>query len=229
MDFSQIESKIKIKFKDKELLNNVFIHKSYINEHRNEGIEDNERLEFLGDAVLELVSTEFLFKQFPEKDEGELTSWRAALVRGLHLADIAKFLDLGRYLYLSHGEEKSGGREKGYILANTVEALIGAIYLDQGFETAKKFIGKFILVDLEEIVKKGLHKDAKSLLQEKAQEKEGTTPEYNLIEESGPDHEKNFIMEAVVDGRVVGKGQGKSKQNAEQEAAEEALRRLGWG
>jgi ribonuclease III len=227
--YSNLESKIKIKFKDKELLNTVFVHKSYLNEHKNEKIEDNERLEFLGDAVLELVTTEYLYNKFPNKQEGELTSWRAALVRGLHLANIAQYLELGAYLFLSRGEEKSGGREKGYILANTIEALIGAIYLDRGFKPAKEFISKFILTDLEEILKRGLHKDAKSILQEISQDKKGVTPEYKVVSETGPDHDKIFVVEAFLGDKKVGKGEGKSKQNAEQNAAEDALGNLGWG
>ena len=221
--YQVLEEKIGVKFKNRELLDNAFVHKSYMNEHKSAEKEDNERLEFLGDAVLELAVTEFLFKTYPDKAEGDLTNWRSALVKGKHLAQVAADLNLGTYLYLSKGEEKSGGRKKNYILANTLEALIGALYLDKGYKVSHGFIEKFILVRLEEILEEGLHIDAKSHLQELAQEKVNVTPEYQLISESGPDHAKVFIMAALIGDKKVGEGKGSSKQKAEEDAARNAL------
>ncbi|MFA6305511.1 MAG: ribonuclease III [Candidatus Gracilibacteria bacterium] len=227
-NFTDLEKKIGINFKDKNLLESAFIHRSYINEHKNEGLMNNERLEFLGDAVLELAATKHLFETCPENQEGELTSLRAALVRGKNLALVAEKLNLGKYLFLSHGEEKSGGRKKKYILANTTESLIGAIYLEHGYEPAEKFIKKFILAGLDDIVEKGLHIDEKSLLQELCQEKEDFTPYYELIEESGPDHDKKFIMGVYIRENQIAKGTGSSKQKAENDAAKNALKVLKW-
>ena len=225
--YKKLEEKIGLKFKDYHLLRNAFVHRSYLNEHRESKLESNERLEFLGDAVLELVVTEYLYKNYPNP-EGELTNWRSALVKGEMLAKIATELKLGDHLFLSHGEEKSGGREKDYLLANTFEALIGVIYLELGYEMSQAFIGKFLLVHLEDILVKGEHIDAKSRLQEMAQEKVGTTPSYELEHEEGPDHDKIFTMGAFIGDRIVGKGKGGSKQLAEQQAAEDALKRLKW-
>lgn len=219
-----LERKIRVKFKNKELLHTVFVHKSYINEHKKEIKEDNERMEFLGDAVLELVTTEYLYETFTDTGEGKLTSFRSALVKGKHLAKVARELKLGEYLLLSHGEEKSGGHDKDFLLANTLEALIGAIYLDRGFKTAHKFIGTFILTNLSEILRKGLHVDSKSLFQELAQDRLNITPIYNVLSQSGPDHNKVFEVGAFIGEELVGKGKGSSKQNAEQEAAKDALK-----
>ena len=160
-DYTALEEKTSIKFKDIDLINKAFIHKSYINEHRDENIEDNERLEFLGDSVLELAATHHLFHKYPNQNEGQMTAFRSALVKGKHLAEVAKDLGLGKYLFLSKGEEKSGGKEKKYILANVTEAYIGAIYLEHGYEIAEDFIEQFILKRLDEIIEKGLHIDAK--------------------------------------------------------------------
>ena len=190
-------------------------------------MESNERLEFLGDAVLELVVTEYLYLNYPNP-EGDLTNWRSALVKGETLAKIAGELDLGEYLYLSHGEENSGGRSKDYLLANTFESIIGVVYLELGYDKAKEFIAKFLLVHLEGILKEGSHIDAKSKFQEIAQEKTGFTPAYQLLHDEGPDHDKIFTMGAYVEDRIVGKGKGNSKQAAEQKAAEDALKRLKW-
>ena len=225
--YKKLEKKIGIKFKDYDLLRNAFVHRSYLNEHKNAEFEHNERLEFLGDAVLELIVTEYLYLNFPNP-EGDLTNWRSALVKGEMLAKVSRQLNLGEYLYLSHGEEKSGGREKDYLLANTFEALIGVIYLELGYKKAKKFIDKFLLVYLDEILETGSHIDAKSKLQEIAQEKVGVTPDYRLLQEEGPDHDKMFTMGAYIGERMVGKGIGGSKQIAEQKAAEDALKRLKW-
>lgn len=225
--FTPLEKKIKITFKDRQLLNQVFIHKSYLNETADRTTESNERLEFLGDAVLELVVTEFLYKTYPN-DEGELTNWRSALVKGSHLANIGKTLKLGDYLVLSHGEEKSGGRTKNYILANTFEALLGAIYLEHDYTMAHKFINDFVLIYLEDILEKGLHIDPKSQLQELAQAKENYTPSYRLLEEIGPDHQKEFTMGVYFGEMLIAKGKGSSKQNAEQIAALAGLKKKGW-
>jgi ribonuclease-3 len=226
--YEELEKKIDIKFTNRKLLDTAFVHKSYVNEHRSIKDENNERLEFLGDAVLELVVTEFLYKNFPTKGEGILTNWRAALVKGRHLAEIAKKLDLGLYLYLSRGEERGGGRKKNYILANTLEALIGAIYLDKDYTTAHKFIDENILTQLESILEEGLHIDAKSRFQEISQDTLGVTPEYKLIKEEGPDHDKSFVMGAYIGKELIGQGSGSSKQKAEQEAAAAALKAKNW-
>lgn len=227
-NYNNLEKQMKLKFRNPELLENAFIHKSYVNEHRQEKVEDNERLEFLGDAVLELAATKHLFEKCPDRNEGDMTSFRSALVKGKHLAEIAEKLELGKYLFLSHGEEKSGGREKKYILANALEALIGALYLDRGYQVAEKFIDRFILKRLDEIISGGHHIDSKSLFQELSQEKEEFTPYYEVLEETGPDHNKNFIMGAYINGELISKGSGSSKQKAEEEAAKNALKAKGW-
>jgi len=226
--YIELEKKINIQFKNLALLDTAFVHKSYMNEHKDKKAEHNERLEFLGDAVLELVVTEFLFKNYPGKGEGVLTNWRSALVKGKHLAEISQKLDLGLYLYLSRGEERSGGRKKNYILANTLESLIGAIYLDKDYKAAHDFINEFILKQLGSILELGLHIDAKSRFQEITQEELGVTPEYRLLKDEGPDHNKNFVMGAYVNEELIAQGIGSSKQKAEQEAASEALKAKGW-
>jgi ribonuclease III len=225
--YKKLEEKIDIKFKSHDLLKVAFIHRSYLNEHKDTKLEHNERLEFLGDAVLELIVTEYLYLNFPNP-EGELTNWRSALVKGEMLAKIARQLNIGEYLQLSHGEEKSGGREKDYLLANTFEALIGVIYLELGYEKAKKFVTEFLLVNLDEILKTGSHIDAKSKFQELSQDKVGVTPAYKLLHDEGPDHDKKFTMGAYIGDKLVGKGIGSSKQIAEQKAAEDSLARLKW-
>ncbi len=225
--YKKLEEQTGIEFKDSHLLRNAFVHRSYLNEHKDSKLESNERLEFLGDAVLELVVTEYLYTNYPNP-EGELTNWRSALVKGEMLAKIARELELGEYLFLSKGEEKSGGREKDYLLANTFEAFIGVIYLEFGYKKTQSFIKKFLLVHLEGILKKGSHIDSKSKLQEIAQDKVGVTPFYELKHEEGPDHSKEFTMAAFIGDRMVGKGKGSSKQIAEQRAAEDALKRLKW-
>ncbi len=225
--YKALEEKIHIRFKDRERLRQVFIHRSYLNECEEKGIEDNERLEFLGDAVLELVVTEFLFKNYPN-NEGDLTNWRSALVKGTHLAHIARSLELGQYLMLSHGEERSGGREKNYILANTFEALIGGIYLELGYEKSREFIQKFVLIYLGEILEKGLHIDSKSRFQELAQEREELTPHYKVISEEGPDHAKEFTVGVYLGDALIASGKGSSKQTAEQDAARAALKERRW-
>lgn len=226
--YSELEKKINVDFTDKKLLDLAFVHKSYVNEHKEKKTAHNERLEFLGDAVLELVVTEYLYKNYPLQEEGVLTNWRSALVKGKHLAEISGELGLGVYLYLSRGEERSGGRKKNYILANTLEALIGAMYLDKNYLAAHGFINEFILKKLEQILQKGLHIDSKSRFQEISQELLGITPEYRLIKEEGPDHNKSFTMGAYIKEEFIAEGAGSSKQKAEQEAATAALKKKEW-
>ncbi len=226
--YAELEKQLAITFIDKDLLDHAFIHKSFMNEYKGDDKSDNERLEFLGDAVLELAVTEYLFKTYSKSPEGELTNWRSALVKGKNLAKVANELNLGNYLYLSKGEEKSGGRKKNYILANTLEALIGALYLDKGYKIAHEFINKYILIKLEEILEEGLHIDAKSHFQELSQEEFDITPEYRLISESGPDHAKRFVMGAFLGDKNVGEGEGSSKQKAEEAAARNALLKVDW-
>jgi len=220
--FSKLEKTIGVTFKDKTLLKNVFVHKSFLNENVGFELDSNERLEFLGDAVLELVVTEFLYKNYPNP-EGELTNWRAALVRGQHLAEIAKEIKLGEYLLLSRGEEKAGGKTRELILANTFEALIGAIYLEKGFKISQKFIDKFVLKNLGKILEEKLYIDSKSQLQELSQGKLGVTPRYEVISEFGPDHAKSFTVGVYISDKLVGEGSGSSKQLAQQAAAADAL------
>lgn len=226
--YKKLEKQIAVKFKDHKILDMAFVHKSFVNENKGKNFEHNERLEFLGDAVLELAATKHLFEKYPDQDEGKMTSFRSALVQGRHLAEIAVQLELGQYLYLSNGEERSGGREKNYILANALEALIGAIYLDQGYDAVEKFINHFILTRLDEIINSGLHIDAKSKFQEICQEKEDFTPYYEVLSEEGPDHDKVFTMAAYIDGKLIAKGEGSSKQKAEQAAAVNSLKAKEW-
>ncbi len=228
MNFSKFEEKAGLKFNDESLLKQAFTHRSYINENRESGLEHNERLEFLGDAVLELVITDYLYGKLKESDEGELTSLRSALVNAETCSRVAADLGANDYLLLSKGEAKDNGRARQYILANTLEAIIGAIYLDQNFEMAREFILKRFTPLSEEILKEGRWIDAKSLFQEKAQELKGHTPVYKTIKESGPDHDKHFTVEVSVGDEVMGEGVGKSKQDAEQSAARDALEKKGW-
>ena len=216
-------------FKNKALLKQAFTHRSYINENKAAGLEHNERMEFLGDAVLELVITDHLFNIMKESSEGEMTSLRSALVNADTCAQVSQALGVNDFLLLSKGEQKDNtGRARLYILANTLEALIGALYLDQGYEAAKDFIMKHITPILETIVRDGKWIDAKSLFQEKMQEFAGQTPAYKTIRESGPDHDKHFTVVVSVGSKVYGEGEGKSKQDAEQEAAKNALKAQGW-
>lgn len=226
-EYAELIKIIALEDNNPEMLERVFIHRSYVNEHRKENLKSNERLEFLGDAVLELVTTEYLFRNF-DRNEGELTNWRSALVKGVTLAQVAQDLDLGKYLKLSKGEEKSGGREKEYLLANTVEALIGYIYLQGGYAKSQLFIHKYILVRLQDILDNKLHIDAKSHFQEVAQEKLGITPTYDVISEEGPDHKKSFTMGVYLEKKLIAEGTGSSKQLAEQSAARAGLEAKGW-
>lgn len=228
MDFKKFEEKIGVSFTDISLLKQAFTHRSYINENRELGLSHNERLEFLGDAVLELVITHYLYKEFPAKDEGTLTSYRSALVNATTCSDIALKLSVNEFLLLSKGESKDTGRARQYILANALEAIIGAIYLDQGYESAQKFIEKNFIPLIEKIMNEGLHIDAKSLFQEKAQEFESVTPAYKTLKETGPDHDKKFTVGVFLGKELVAEGEGKSKQDAEQIAARTALDIRGW-
>ncbi len=219
----ELQIKIGVAFQNEDLLHRAFIHRSYLNENSKEK-ESNERLEFLGDAVLEFVVSENLFSHFKTEDEGHLTALRSRLVNTISLAGTAKELSLGELLYLSRGEESSGGRQNRSLLANTVEALIGAIFLDQGIDAAKKFIETFIVKKLPDIVKSPL-KDPKSRLQEFVQANGLAAPTYKLIEAAGPDHAKEFTVEVLVDRKPYAQGSGPSKQIATQSAATEALKR----
>lgn len=227
-DFSEFERKIGLVFTDETLLRCAFTHRSYINEHRGEKLEHNERLEFLGDAVLELATTHFLFEKFPEKNEGDLTALRSALVNTYTLSDAASALGMNDYLLLSKGEEKDTGRARSFLLANAFEALVGAMYMDQGYDASVRFITQFLFPKLDEIIEKKLWLDAKSHFQERAQDETGATPSYSVIKESGPDHDKRFIVGVYIKDALVAQGEGKSKQEAEQEAARTGLEAKGW-
>ena len=220
--WDRLFEKLQIRMHDEKLLREAFTHRSAVNEASVDS--HNERLEFLGDAVLELVSTEFLFRKFPKLPEGVLTSYRSALVKGEHLATVARRLDLGKHFILSKGERRSGGADKDYLLANLTEAVIGAIYIEKGFEITKAFIHREVLCDLDMILAKGEHIDAKSNFQELAQGKCGITPHYEVLEESGLDHEKHFVVGAFLDEKQVGIGEGGSKKEAQVSAAEKALK-----
>lgn len=228
MTFSDFENKIGVNFKDKGLLKQAFTHRSYINENRSAGLSHNERLEFLGDAVLELTTTKFLYEKYPDLDEGALTAIRSALVNADACAEVAQKLGVNDLLLLSKGESKDEGRARLYILANTLEALIGAIYLDQGYGKAEEFIFQNITPLAESVVAHGTYIDAKSLFQSKAQEYEGITPMYKTVDESGPDHDKHFRVAVFVGNAKYGEGDGKSKQDAEQDAARNALQNKDW-
>jgi len=226
--FEEFEAKIGTTFTDKNLLRTAFTHRSYVNENRTKKLEHNERLEFLGDAVLELVVTEYLFARFPMKPEGELTAIRSALVNTQSLSDAATKLNLNDYLLLSRGESKDTGRARHYILANTFESVIGAIYLDQGYAAARDFIANNLFEKTDEIVMKRLWQDHKSAFQEAAQEYVNITPTYETMAEEGPDHDKEFTVGVFLESEKVAEGVGKSKQEAEQEAAQKALKIKGW-
>jgi ribonuclease-3 len=227
--FKGFEEAIGLTFKDKGLLQKAFTHRSYINEHKGSRKEHNERLEFLGDAVLELVVTDYLFFKYQDRTEGELTSYRAALVNTQSIAEGAAQWDMNDYLLLSKGEAKDTGKARQYILADTFEAVIGAIYLDQEYEAAQEFIAKSLFHKTEQMVNQELWKDAKSRFQEKAQEVESITPSYKVLAEEGPDHSKDFTVGVYLDNEHVAEGKGRSKQDAEQQAAEKALEAKGWG
>jgi len=227
-DFSPLEKKLNLNFKNKDFLIQAFCHRSYLNENPDFYLSHNERLEFLGDAVLELVVTEYLYQKYPEKSEGELTNWRAALVNAKILSVVSQDLGFNDFLLLSRGEEKEIGKARQYILANIFEAFIGALYLDQGYETCQEFIKLYSLVKLPEIIEKGLYKDVKSSFQEEAQERVRITPSYKVLDEWGPDHAKHFIIGVYLGSELIAKGEGSSKQEAEEKAAQNALEIKSW-
>ena len=227
-DLSKLEKALNLKFKNKDLLVQSFCHRSYLNENPSFHLEHNERLEFLGDAVLELVVTEYLYQNYPKKPEGEMTNWRAALVNAKILSKTAQELGFNDFLLLSRGEEKELGKARQYILANTFESLIGAIFLDQGYKECQEFLEKYLIKELPHIIEAGLFRDAKSCFQEEAQERAGITPLYKVLEEWGPDHAKHFIIGVFLNNELVARGEGSSKQEAELAAAKNGLEAKGW-
>ena len=220
-----LQRDLNLQFEDSTLLREALTHRSYLNEI-NQAWPSNERLEFLGDAVLGLISTDFLFHRFPELGEGEMTNLRSALVRTETLARFAQEIRLGQYLFLGRGEEMSQGRKRPAGLACAFEALLGAVYVDQGYESAKQFAMGFVEPELSAVLRGRLHKNAKSVLQEMVQARMQQTPTYHLVEETGPDHAKSFAVEVRVGQRVLGRGNDRSKRGAEQAAAEMALQQL---
>ncbi|MCX6779774.1 MAG: ribonuclease III, partial [Candidatus Magasanikbacteria bacterium] len=223
-NFSLLENKLGVKFKNINILYQAFVHRSYLNEHHDFALGQNERLEFLGDAVVELVVTEYLYNQY-ENPEGELTNWRAALVNAKMLASVAYEIGMEPYLFLSHGEAKDAGtKARDYIMANAFEAVVGAIYVDQGYDGAKQFIARYVITKLPYVLENGLYMDAKSRFQESAQELIGVTPTYRVLEESGPDHDKMFKVGIFLEKELIASGNGSSKQEAQTEAAEAALK-----
>ena len=227
-DYEKFAAHIGVTFNDIDLLREAFTHRSYLNEHRGTNLKHNERLEFLGDAVLELVITEYLFQKYPDEPEGMLTAYRSALVNTNSISDAAVMWNMNEYLLLSRGEAKDTGRARQYILANTFEAVIGAIFLDQGYALAQEFIAKSLFDQLDEIVGKRLWQDAKSRFQEEAQERTGITPSYEVLKEVGPDHDKRFAVGVYIGSDLIASGEGRSKQDAEQVAAQAGLEQKGW-
>ena len=227
-DIVRLERVLGVTFRDTNILLSAVTHRSYLNEHREATQEHNERLEFLGDAVLELVVTDFLFRKYPQKPEGELTAVRAALVNTVSLSEAATTLGLNEFLLMSKGEAKDTGRARQYILANAFEACIGAIYLDQGYDAAQAFIGRELFYRTDAIVEKRLWQDAKSRFQELAQEHSSVTPTYELLAQVGPDHDRVFTVGVFLGKDKVAEGEGRSKQEAEQQAAEHGMAAKGW-
>jgi len=228
IDFSKFEKVAGVDFKNKDLLRQAFVHRSYLNENKTTVVEHNERLEFLGDAVLELIVTEFLFKKFPAKPEGELTAYRSALVNAVTLSGVAEGLQVNNFLLLSKGEAKDRGRARSVIMANAMESIIGAIFLDSGYGAAETFVTAHVLTLTDQIIAEGTFIDSKSLFQEKAQENTGITPAYKTLREEGPDHNKIFTVGVYLETELVTEGAGKSKQEAEQDAAQKALSLKSW-
>jgi ribonuclease-3 len=226
-DFEAYAKKLGLSFSNLELLEEALTHRSYLNEHKTAKAH-NERLEFLGDAVLELATTRFLYDRFPKKPEGELTAFRAALVNTYSIAEVAERLGINDMLLLSRGEARDTGRARQIILANAFEALLGALYLDQGYEVADAFLAKHLYPKIESVVENRAWQDAKSRFQEVAQEKKSVTPNYKTISEEGPDHDKHFTVGAFIGKEEIAQGIGKSKQEAEQDAAKMALEKTGW-
>lgn len=227
-DFSIFEKNVEVNFTDKKILERAFIHRSYINENPRLGLEHNERYEFLGDAVVELVVTDFLFDKYKDYAEGQLTAYRSALVNAVIMGEVAQRLGMNDFLLLSKGETKDTGRARQTILANTYEAFVGALYLDQGYEECKKFIAATLFPELQTIISKNTWKDPKSQVQEIAQERVGVTPSYTVLSENGPDHDKHFTIAIFFGDKKIAEGKGKSKQEAQQAAAQNALDVKGW-
>jgi len=228
-DWQKLIKKINVAFHDNDLLKKAFVHRSYLNEHPNFKLGHNERLEFLGDAVLELAVTEWLYKQYPRSEEGFLTNWRASLVNSQIIADLSKELGFEEFLFLSKGEAKDkSSKARQMILANAFEALIGALYLDRGFEACQQLIQKFLLVKFDEILEKQLYLDPKSKFQELSQEKLNITPSYKVLSEKGPDHHKIFKIGVFLNNQQAGEGVGSSKQEAEIAAAQNAMHNYQW-
>lgn len=227
-DLSTFEESIGVKFDDKVVLTQAFIHRSYINENPKSGLEHNERLEFLGDAVIELVITDFLYRTYPDHNEGDLTAYRSALVNAVIMAEVATELNMNDYLLLSKGEQKDTGRARQTILANTYESFVGSLYIDQGYIVCDTFIKQSLLPKLETIIATKSWKDAKSQIQEEAQERVGLTPSYKVIGEAGPDHDKYFTIGVFFGEKKIAEGKGRSKQEGEQKAAQAALIAKGW-
>lgn len=227
-DFSTLEHKLGLSFANLDLLVEALTHRSYLNEHRDYAGGHNERLEFLGDAVLELAATDFLFKKFPAKPEGDLTSYRAALVNTVSLAESAQILGINDFLLLSKGESKDTGRARDVILADAFEAIIGAIYLDAGYSSAETFIVKNLCSKIDDVIEKRSYQDAKSRFQEVAQDKKGVTPNYETLSEIGPDHDKRFTVGVFIGEKEIARGVGQSKQEAERNAAEAGLKAMQW-
>ncbi len=227
-DFSIFEKQLGVKFKNKDLLTQAFTHRSYVNENVKLPHGHNERLEFLGDAVLELIVTDYLYANYPNQNEGELTAYRSALVNAVIISEVASEINMNDFLLLSKGEAKDMGKARMYILANTYEAFLGALYLDQGYEIARDFVLETLVPKITKIIKKKLYRDGKSLIQEKAQEVVGVTPSYKVISAIGPDHDKQFVIGLYIGNELIAEGKGKSKQEAEQSAAREALEVKGW-
>ena len=228
IDFSKFEKKMNIIFNDKKLLEQAFIHRSYINENGGSKVSHNERLEFLGDAVLELIVTDYLYNKYPEEDEGSLTAYRSSLVNAVIIGEVALELGMNEFLLLSKGEAKDIGKARGYILANTYEAYVGAVYLDRGYDIAKDFIARTLFDKIDDIVAKKLWRDHKSLIQEKSQEYLNVTPSYKVLSETGPDHDKYFTIGIFFGDELIAEGKGRSKQEAEQAAARHALEAKEW-
>jgi ribonuclease III len=226
-DFTSHANRLGLTFSNLELLEEALTHRSFLNENKS-AKGQNERLEFLGDAVLELIVTHFLFNRFPEKPEGELTAYRAALVNTFSLADTANELGINDMLLLSKGESRDTGRARQIILANAYEAVLGAVYLDQGYGAAEAFVARTLYPKIDGVIEKRAWQDAKSRFQEVAQDKKGITPNYKTIREEGPDHDKRFTVGVYLANELVAEGVGPSKQEAEQKAAEAALDKTGW-
>lgn len=228
MTIEEFKKNSNVSFSNNALLEQALIHRSYINENPRSGFEHNERLEFLGDAVLELVVTEFLFAKYPHHNEGDLTAYRSALVNAVTLGEVASSLSFNDMMKLSKGEAKDVTRARSSILADAYEAFVGALYLDQGYEKTKEFITRTLLIKIDDIVRRGLYKDAKSFVQEKAQEIYAVTPLYKVLGEEGPDHDKRFSVGIYFGEELIAEGVGKSKQEGETHAAREALIKKKW-